>query len=196
MSDLISGLMQQLGGGATDKIGSSLGIDPGIIQQAIPIIIPMILGGLKKQSVDNGGQDRVDHILNKYGNPEVLNDVEGHVDQIAGKDNFDTNLGGLLGNSGSQITDILTNKFNLDSGTAMKIIPLVAPLILGYLTKSRDTEFQGSQGFASFLDQNGDGSIVDDVVGFFSNKGQQGQQGQQGSGGGLMDILGGLLGSK
>ena len=30
MSDLISGLMQQLGGGATDKIGSSLGIDPGI----------------------------------------------------------------------------------------------------------------------------------------------------------------------
>ena len=193
MSDLINGLMQQFGGGATEKIGSKLGIDPGIIQQAIPIILPMILGGLKKQSVDNGGQDRVDHILNKYGNPEVLNDIDGHVDQMANKDNFDANLGGLLGNSGSQITDVLTKNFNLDSGTAMKIIPLVAPLILGYLTKSRDTELQGSQGFASFLDQNGDGSIVDDVVGFFSNKGQQGQQG---SGGGLMDILGGLLGSK
>lgn len=193
MSDIINGLMEQLGGGATEKIGSSLGIDPGIIQKALPIVLPMILGGLKNQSVNNGGQDRVDHILNKYGNPEVLNDIDGHVNQMAGKDNFDANLGGLLGNSGSQITDVLTKNFNIDAGTAMKIIPVVAPLILGYLTKSRDTNPQGSQGFASFLDQNGDGSIVDDVVGFFSNKDPQSQQG---SGGGIMDILGGLLGGK
>lgn len=193
MSDLLGGLMEQLGGGATEKIGSSLGIDPGIIQQAIPIVLPLILGGLKKQSTEFGGQERVDHILNKYGNPEVLNDIDGHVNQMADKDNFDTNLGGLLGNSGSQITDVLTKNFNIDSSTAMKIIPVVAPLILGYLTKSRDTNPQGSQGFASFLDQNGDGSIVDDVIGFFSGKAPQNQQN---SGGGLMDILGGLLGGK
>lgn len=193
MSDLINGLMEQLGGGATEKIGSSLGIDPGIIQKAIPIILPLILGGLKKQSSEFGGQDRVDHILNKYGNPEVLDDIDGHVNQMTGKDDFDANLGGLIGNSGSQITDILKKNFNLDSGTAMKIIPIVAPLILGYLSRSRNEHPEGSQGFASFLDQNGDGSIVDDVVGFFSNKTQDNQQG---SGGGIMDILGGLLGGK
>lgn len=194
MADLISDLLNSLGGNqTTEKIGSSLNIDPNIIQQAIPIIAPMILGGLKKQSENFGGQDRVDHILNKYGNPEVLNNVDGHISNSLNKENFDANLGGLLGNSGSQITDVLTKNFNLDGSTAAKIIPLVAPLILGYLTKSRDTNPQGSQGFASFLDQNGDGSIVDDVVGFFSN--QQSNQGQ-GSGGGLMDILGGLLGGK
>jgi len=97
-----------------------------------------------------------------------------------------------LGNSGSQITDVLTKNFNLDGSTAAKIIPIVAPLILGYLTKSRDTNPEGSSGFASFLDQNGDGSVVDDVVGFFSNQKQSNQN--QGSGGGLMDIIGGLLG--
>ena len=156
-------------------------------------MLPLILGGLKQQSINNGGQERVDHILNKYGNPEVLNDIDGHVNQMAGKDNFDENLGGLIGNSGSQITDILSKNFNLDSGTAAKIIPVIAPLILGYLTKSRDNNPEGSQGFASFLDQNGDGSIVDDVVGFFSNKAPDNQQG---SGGGIMDILGGLLGGK
>lgn len=195
MSDLISDLLNSLGGNqTTEKIGSSLNIDPNIIQQAIPIIAPMILGGLKRQSENNGGQERVDHILNKYGNPDVLNDVDGMINDNLKKDNFDSNLGGLLGNSGSQITDVLTKKFNLDSGTAAKIIPLVAPLILGYLTKSRDTNPQGSQGFASFLDQNGDGSVVDDVIGFFSNQKQSNQN--QGSGGGLMDILGGLLGGK
>ena len=194
MSDLINDLLNSLGGNsATEKIGSSLNIDPNIIQQAIPIIAPMILGGLKKQSENFGGQERVDHILNKYGNPEVLNNVDGHINQSLKQESFDTNLGGLLGNSGSQITDVLSNKFNLDGSTAAKIIPLVAPLILGYLTKSRNTDPQGSAGFASFLDQNGDGSIVDDVVGFFS--GSKPQQ-NEGSGGGLMDILGGLLGKK
>ena len=194
MSDLINDLLNSLGGNnTTEKIGSSLNIDPKIIQMAIPILAPMILGGLKKQSEEHGGQERVDHILNKYGNPEVLNNVDGHVNQSLNQDNFDTNLGGLLGNSGSQITDVLTKNFNLDSGTAAKIIPLVAPLILGYLTKSRDTNPQGSQGFASFLDQNGDGSVIDDVVGFFS--GSKPEQ-NEGSGGGIMDILGGLLGKK
>lgn len=193
MSDLLNDLLGNLGGSqTTEKIGNSLNIDPNIIQQALPIIMPMILGGLKKQSENNGGQERVDHILNKYGNPDVLDNVDGHINDSLNKENFDSNLGGLLGNSGSQITDVLTKNFNLDSSTAAKIIPMVAPLILGYLTKSRNSNPEGSTGFASFLDQNGDGSVVDDVVGFFSNKQNSNQN--QGSGGGLMDILGGLLG--
>lgn len=191
MSDFLNNLMGQLGGGATDKISSSLNLDPNILKQAIPVILPMILGGLKNQSENNGGEDRVNHILDKYGDPNILDNVDGHIDQSLKQDNFDSNLGGLLGNSGSQITDILTKNFNLDSGTAAKIIPMVAPLIMGYLTKSRNDHTEGSKGFASFLDQNGDGSVVDDVVGFFSNK-QQGNN--QGTGGGLMDMLGGLLG--
>lgn len=195
MSDLLSNLLGSLGGEeTTKKIGSSLNIDPNIIMQAIPIIAPMILGGLKKQSENNGGQERVDHILNKYGDPGVLDNVDGMVNKMSGQDNYDTNLGGLLGNSGSQITDVLTNKFNLDGSTAAKIIPMVAPLIMGYLAKRRNTNPEGSSGFASFLDQNGDGSIIDDVAGFFSSKQQSNQN--EGSGGGIMEILGGLLGGK
>lgn len=193
MSDLLSDLLGNLGGTqVTEKIGSALNIDPNIIQQAIPVIAPMILGGLKRQSENNGGQERVDHILDKYGNPEVLNDIDGHIDNSSKLESFDSNLGGLLGNSGSQITDILTKNFNLDGSSAAKLIPMLAPLILGYLTKSRDSHPEGSSGFASFLDQNGDGSIIDDVAGFFTGK----QQGEPNSGGGLMDILGGILGKK
>ncbi|MBS1517641.1 MAG: DUF937 domain-containing protein [Bacteroidetes bacterium] len=193
MSDLLNDLLGTLTGNqAPEKVGSALNIDPNIIKSVIPVIAPMILGGLKRQSEERGGQDRVDHILDKYGNPEVLENLDGHVMESVKQESFDSNLGGLLGNSGSQITDILKEKFNLDAGTAAKIIPIVAPLILGYLTKSKNNENVGSTGFASFLDQNGDGSIIDDVAGFFTNK----QQSNEGSGGGLMDILGGLLGKK
>lgn len=193
MTDILNGLLGSLTGNETpEKIGSALNIDPNIIKQAIPVLAPMILGGLKRQSETMGGQEKVDHILNKYGDPGVLENVDSLIEEKSRQESFDTNLGGLLGNSGSQVTDMLTKNFNLDGSTAAKLIPMVAPLILGYLTKSRDTSGEGSAGFASFLDQNGDGSIIDDVAGFFTNK----QQSNDGSGGGLMDILGGLLGKK
>ncbi|MBK6878389.1 MAG: DUF937 domain-containing protein [Ignavibacteria bacterium] len=81
MSDFINDFLNNFGGDASNKIGSSLGIDPGIIQQAIPIIAPMILGGLMKQKQEYGSQDRVDHILNKYGDPGVLNNIDGLVNE-------------------------------------------------------------------------------------------------------------------
>ncbi len=193
MSDFISDFLNNIGGDASKQIGNTLGIDPNIITQAIPVIAPMILGGLKNQSSNFGGQERVDHILNKYGNPDVLNDIGGLIGQRSQEDG-DPDLGGLLGNSGSQLTNSLSEKFGLNMSTAMKIIPLVAPLILGYLTKQRDSNPEGSTGFASFLDQNGDGNILDDIAGFLGGGQQQQQQGS--SMGQLGDLLGGLLGGK
>lgn len=192
MKDFVNDLLKTINPQTSEKIGSSLNIDPNIIQQAIPVLAPMILGGLKKQSETQGGQQRVDHILNKYGNPEVLDNVDGFVDERINMENADPNLGGLLGNSGTEVTNMFSEKFGLNSSTAAKIIPMVAPLILGYLTKSRNSNPQGSTGFASFLDQNGDGSIIDDVAGFFIGGNKQGNQ----SNDPFSNILGGLFGGK
>ncbi|MEZ4765259.1 MAG: hypothetical protein R3C26_19375 [Calditrichia bacterium] len=52
----------------------------------------------------------------------------------------------------------------------------------------------GSSGIGALLDQNGDGSILDDVAGFLM-KGLSGG-GSQGAGGLLGGLLGGLFGSK
>ena len=100
----------------------------------------------------------------------------------------DPRLGGLLGDSGMQATNMLSEQFNLSGGTAAKIIPMLAPIILGFLTKKRDRGGAGSTGIASILDRDGDGSILDDVAEMFL----QGSSGRSRGGGGL---LGGLLGS-
>ncbi len=193
MSDFISDFLSNIGGDASKKIGDNLGIDPNIIQQAIPVIAPMILGGLRRQSENHGGQDRVDHILNKYGNPDNLSNIDQLIGERSQQDG-DPDLGGLLGSSGSQLSNALSEKFGLNASTAMKIIPLVAPLILGYLTNKRNTDPQGSAGFASFLDQNGDGNVLDDVMGMLSGGSQQSSQNNPL--GAIGDILGGLLGGK
>ena len=193
MSDFINDFLNNFGGDASKKIGDTLGVDPSIIQQAIPVIAPMILGGLKKQSENFGGQDRVDHILNKYGNPDALNNIDDLISERSQQDG-DPDLGGLLGNSGKQLSGALSEKFGLNSSTAMKIIPLVAPLILGYLTNKRNSDPQGSAGFASFLDQNGDGNILDDVIGMLSGGSQS--SAENNPLGSLGSLLGGLFGGQ
>jgi hypothetical protein len=151
----------------------------------MPALVPMILGGLRRQQDERGGAARVDHILNKYGKSDVLDDIGGLFANKVAQSNPDPNLGGLLGNSGSQAVDMLANNFKLDPGLISKFIPMLAPIVLGYLTKKRDSGI-GSAGITSILDSDGDGSILDDVAGFLTQN-----LGSSKSGG----LLGGLLGS-
>jgi hypothetical protein len=193
MSNLLEEFMGSMGSQVTGQLSSNLGIDSKTANAILPQVLPMILGGLKKQKDERGGAERVDHILNKYGSSSVLDDIGGLFSTKAKDSNPDPALGGLLGDAGIQATNLFGKQFNLDSGTASKIIPMLAPVILGFLTKKRDTG-TGSSGIASLLDQDGDGSVLDDVAGFLMS-GLAGSSSQK-KGGLLGGLLGGLFGSK
>jgi hypothetical protein len=191
MGNLIEEFIGSMGSEVSQKMSNKTNIDQGTISQLLPVIAPMILGGLKKQKDERGGQDRVDHILNKYGDPSVLGNLDGLFQQKLDDNTTDPNLGGLLGNAGSDATNLLSkNLSGVDSGMVAKLIPMLAPVILGFLTKKRDSG-TGSSGLAGLLDQDGDGSVLDDVAGLLLG----------GLGGGktkssnpLSGLLGGLLG--
>jgi hypothetical protein len=193
MGNFIDDLVGSLGGDVSKQVSSTLGIEPEKVMQMLPQIAPLILGGLKKQKDEQGGADRVDHILNKYGSASVLDNLGDLFSSKAQDQNPDPNLGGLLGNSGGEAANLLSKQFNIDGNTAMKLIPMLAPVVLGFLSKQRDQGGMGSSGISSLLDQDGDGSILDDVGGFL----MQGLSGssQKSSGGGLLGgLLGGLFG--
>jgi len=191
MPNLVEEFISSLGPDVTKKMSSATNIDQGTLQQLLPVIAPMILGGLKKQKDERGGQDRVDHILNKYGNPSALNNMDDLFKQKLNDNSTEPNLGGLLGNAGTDATNMLTNNFKIDSNMAAKLIPMLAPIVLGFLTKKRDSG-TGSSGLAGLLDQDGDGSVLDDVAGLFLG----GLGGSSNKGNPLSDLLGGLLGGK
>lgn len=188
MANIFEEFIQSMGPEVSKKMSSNIDIDEETIKKLLPAITPMIFGGLKKQKDEKGGQERVDHILNKYGDPSVLDNLDDLFQEKLKDNSTDPNLGGLLGNAGSDATNFLTNNFKLDSNIAAKIIPMLAPIVLGFLTKKRDNEM-GSKGLASLLDQNGDGSILDDVAGLFL--GAKGKSSNP-----LSDMLGSLLGGK
>jgi len=193
MAAFIDEFMKTYGPEVTRQMSASFDLDQDTVQKLIPQLAPLILGGLKRQKDDRGGDARVNHILNKYGDQSVLDNIRDLMASKASASSVDANLGGLLGSMGGvQAAQVLGKSMNIDASKIMKMIPALAPLILGALTRRRDTGGGGISGIGSLLDANGDGSIIDDVAGFLI-KGTA----SQGKGKGILgSLLGGMLGTK
>jgi hypothetical protein len=167
MANFIDEFMKNYGSEVTNQLSSNLNIDKSTVSKLIPQLAPLIISGLKRQKDEQGGDDRVNHILNKYGDSSVLNNIKGLIISKLNDSTADANLGGLLGSGGGNLAaQTLSKQLNVDSSVIMKMIPALAPLILGALTKKRDTSSSGISGIGSLLDADGDGSIIDDVAGF------------------------------
>jgi hypothetical protein len=110
-------------------------------------------------------------------------------------------LGGLLDNAGPQAAGLLDDKLGLSAGMGMKLIPILAPIILGALKKRANSGGNsgaqaGGGGLAgglltSILDRDSDGNILDDVAGMIF-KGGAGKSG----GGFIAKILALIFGRK
>ncbi|MDP4223918.1 MAG: DUF937 domain-containing protein [Bacteroidota bacterium] len=193
MANFIDEFMKSYGPEVTQHMSDHFGVDQGTVQKLIPQLAPLILGGLKRQKDDQGGDARVDHILNKYGDQSVLDNIKDLVSSKASDATADANLGGLLGSGGGvQAAQVLGKSMNIDPSKIMRMIPALAPLLLGALSRKRDTGGAGISGVGSLLDADGDGSIIDDVAGFLL-KGGSGQTGGKGI---LGSLLGGLFGKR
>ena len=189
MPGFIDEFLKSYGPEVTKQMSSNFNVDQGTVQKLIPQLAPLILAGLKKQKDTRGGDERVDHILNKYGDASVLDNIKDLISNKAQAQDVDPNLGGLLGDAGGlQAAQTLAKRMNIDPSTIMKMIPALAPLVLGALSRKRDTGGAGISGVGSLLDADGDGSILDDVAGFLLKGGASRSRG----GGLLGSILGGI----
>jgi hypothetical protein len=192
MSDFATEFMKSMGPQVSTQLAGTLGIKKQTASQLIPSVLPLIMGGLKRQMDTRGGAERANLILNKYGSPSVLDGIGDLFASKAAEKTADPRLGGLLGEAGVSAASTLAGKFKLDSGTIMKVIVMLAPIVLGYLSRKRDQGGLGAGGIGALIDRNGDGSILDDVAGFLGSSG--GLPGGGGAGGLLGGLLGGLTG--
>ena len=195
MPSFVDEFMSKWGGELSAQIASTTGISSGVVAQIIPQIVPLILSGLRKQKDERGGPQRADHILNKYGSASFLQDIAGTVAEKAQDPSTDPQLGGLLGQAGLKATQAIAKQYKLDTAVAAKLIPMVTPFVLAALTQKRGAQRLGSSGLAALLDQEGDGSILDDAAGFIM-KGLMGSSGAQGGAQAVGKILSGLFGRK
>ena len=191
MSNFLDEFLKDYGSDVSKGLSKNLGINKKTATKMIPEVLPLVMGGLKRQMETRGGADRIDHILNKYGDDDVLDRIDDELASRSRESKPDPRLGGLLGDSGLQASDTMAKQFNLDSGMVSKIIPMLAPLILGALTRKKKREGAGAKGIASLIDRDGDGGILDDVAGFLLGGGGSSRRSNP-----LAGLLGGLLGKK
>ncbi len=182
---LMDTLMQQLGGDATRQIGRQLGIDDDLASKAIAGALPMLLGGLARNTQQSGGADALGAALDRDHDGSILDDLAGYVTRGPGRSG-DGILGHVFGNSRGAVESGLGRMSGLDSGKAGQLLAMLAPIVLGALGKQRRGSGLDSRGLESMLrgerdhspseagqamdmvgkllDRDGDGSFADDVA--------------------------------
>lgn len=194
--DLLQGPMGQM---IIQGASSQLGQDTNKTQSAIQAAIPMLMGALRKNASDptkaSGLMEAItskhdgsilDNVMDIFGGGNVNEDVIEDGDKI---------LGHVLGEKKEVVAMAIGKQQGLDMGSAMNILKMAAPIVMGMLGKqarqsnvSNPTDLsniignmmggnqqaqQSQSMIEKLLDSDGDGSIIDDLFnmgkGFFGS---------------------------
>ncbi len=178
----------------------------------LTMAMPLLMGAMKKNTSTPGGAQGLMNALSSKHDGGILDDLGGlfggGVDQSVMNDGAGI-LGHILGSKQPQVENALSSKSGMDAGTISQILQIAAPILLGYLGKqTRQQNVSSPDGLngllgglmgggkaaskqqsliESFLDSDGDGSVIDDLAGMVLNSGGSKK-------GGLGGMLGGLFG--
>ena len=201
---LDSPIGKQLISGVAGQTGQSTNKTADILSMAMPVL----MGAMKRNAATPDGASGLLNALNSKHDGSILDNLgglfNGGVDQSVMDDGAGI-LGHVLGGKQSMVENALSQKSGVDANTIAQILKVAAPILLGFLGKqSRQQQVSspdamsgllggGSQAnkqqslIETFLDSDGDGSIVDDLAGMVLSGGGQKK-------GGLGGLLGCLLG--
>ena len=218
---MLDSLLSQLGGGGIGQLASLLGEDVGATGNAVQAALPAMLSSLAQNAQQPGGADALLGALGKHDG-SLLDNLTGAL----GGDGIDTDdgskiVGHMFGGNQESVAQNIAGASGLNIGSVMKLLPVLAPLLMGLLgrhqrannadagglssllqdeagsggdTSTRDGAGGMLGGLTGMLDKNKDGSVVDDLVGMATGGGSGGaRSGAGGVGGMLSKILGGLF---
>lgn len=188
--DMTSILNTVLKGGATDGISKATGTDSSTVEKVIQAGLPVIIGQMAKNASTPEGASKLDTAVAKdHGSGALLDSLGslfGGGDSNADGDKI---LGHVLDSEQETANQKIANKTGVDAATVAKILSFLAPLVMAYLAKKKSSDNLDAGGVSdvlnqqktssgnplsdiatAMLDKNGDGSILDDIVGGFFKK--------------------------
>lgn len=181
ISSLLQGPMgQQMISGVT----SQLGIKNEQAQMAISAAIPFLLSALNKNAA-NGDAQNINRALETKHDGSILDNLGGFLSS----GNFADGAGILshvLGGKQPQVENAIGHSSGLNGSQVSQILAMLAPIVMGYLGKEKNSQGLDAGGLTSLLgglvggaaqtnqremstierllDQDGDGNAMDDVM--------------------------------
>jgi hypothetical protein len=179
--DLLQTVLQAQGGQMVGQIARQFGLNQAQAGGALQQLIPLLGGALKRNMGQAGGMDALLGALQRGNHGRYLEDAS-NLERPETTLDGNAILGHLLGgkDGSRQVATHVANNTGIDGSVLKKMLPIVASMVMGAMSKQAVGGGLGNQlggGAAagaqsplggllnSFLDQNKDGSIVDDVLG-------------------------------
>jgi hypothetical protein len=170
--DILETIMSAQGGGAINQIASQFGLRPEQAQAAVTALLPSLAAGLQTEMQTESGLSGLTAALSR-GQHDVYLDDPAALTQPATVQEGNGILGHIFGSKevSRQVAAQAAQKTGIDQSILKKILPIVAALAMGGLSKR--TKMGGGAiaagGLMSMLgpllDRNKDGSMMDDVAG-------------------------------
>ncbi len=194
MPDLNDLVQSVFSGGNLEALSQHLGTSTEETAAGITAALPALLGALAGNASTPRGEEKLASVLERDHDGSILDSLGGMLNGSLGgrAANGAGILGHLFGDDSHQesVVNNLAGKSGVNPNLIAKLLPLLAPLVMGWLGKQlRSGGTQGkaaeSGGGLGGLGGGGLGGMLGGVLG---------QVLGGGSGGGLADVLGGLLG--
>ena len=175
----------------------------------LSMAMPLLLGAMKKNVKSPQGAEGLMSALSAKHDGGILDNLGGFFG--GGVDDSDMQdgagiLGHVFGSGQANVENALSQKSGLDAGAVANILKIAAPIVMGYLGRQKaQSNVSDANGLNSLLgsmlggqpkenqslieqliDQDGDGSVLDDVAGMVLGSNKQK--------GGIGGLLGGLFG--
>ena len=185
MSSIFDLLTDKLAGEGLAKIQQQLGTDGATTAKAVPAALGTLMGALAKNSSQSDGAEALAGALSRDHDGGLLDNLSGYLsspNEAVGNGI----LRHVLGDKRNSVESGLGQSLGLDSGSTAKLLAMLAPLVMGALGKAQRQGNLDARSMASvlgeerssitkkmpdgmgmlgsLLDQDGDGSITDDVA--------------------------------
>lgn len=182
--NLLETILKAQNGGAVSQLASQFGLDQGQTNSALSQLIPALASGMKNNVNQQGGLDSLLSALNSGKHDRYLDDAS-NLGQESTVAEGNAILGHLLGSKqvSREVASRASSNTGIDSGILKKMLPIVATMVMGGMSKQSGAggilssllgggqqarQSSGLEGMlTSFLDQDGDGSIADDLLSKF-----------------------------
>lgn len=183
-------LGQDQGNAALGEISNTVGAEPSLVNSAIQMALPAIIGGLAKNAADPQGAQSLDQALSRDHDGSILGNLGGLGSMILGQlqtpeptpKQLDAGgiLGHILGNNQGPVVEQVSNNTGLNMGQVAQILMMLAPLVMGYLGQQKQQQGIGADGLGGLL-----GGLL----------GGQSAAAPQSSGNAMMDMASSMLDS-
>lgn len=150
MPSILESLTKVLGqGGTLAKLGTLIEGDADQASEGVAAAGPALLGALAENAATEEGAEPIADLVDSVG-PSILDDVDGFLDKDE-TDLGDGVLEALFGDDRSELLGGLSSEGSLGSSGYAKLLPRLAPLILGAVAKRKADDDLDVAGLAAAL---------------------------------------------